>query len=70
MNATIESNDFNESIALNKTNEYKILNAPVPEENEFFKGLVQRARFYEQFEERKTKMTYSVVQTDIGSFTA
>ncbi|WNY23279.1 hypothetical protein MmiHf6_05840 [Methanimicrococcus hongohii] len=70
MNATIESNDFNESIALNKTIENQISNAPVSEENEFFKGLVQRARFYEQFEERKSKITYSVVQTDIGAFTA
>ena len=68
MNATIESNDFNESIALNNAKENKILNAPVPEENEFFKDLIQRARFYEQFEERKTKITYSVVQTDIDAF--
>jgi hypothetical protein len=70
MNATIESNDFNESITLNKAEDNKILSAPVSEENEFFKGLVQRARFYEQFEDRKAKITYSVVQTDIRVYTA
>ncbi len=70
MNATIASNDFNESIALNKTCENGNLTASGPSDDEFFKGLVQRARFYEQFEDRKSKITYSVVQTDIGAFTA
>ncbi|MDV0445031.1 hypothetical protein MmiAt1_05860 [Methanimicrococcus sp. At1] len=70
MTATIETNDFNESIALNKTFENKSSETDSYEENEFFKGLVQRARFYEQFEDRKTKITYSVVQTDISAYTA
>lgn len=70
MNATIESNDFNESTALNKMYENKNNSQSAAVENEFFKGLVQRARFYEQFEERKTRITYSVVQTDIGAYTA
>ncbi|MDL2260982.1 hypothetical protein LJC08_01890 [Methanimicrococcus sp. OttesenSCG-928-J09] len=70
MNATIESNDFNESIALNKTAGYGIKKECSPVENEFFKGLVQRAQFYEQFEDRKAKITYSVVQTDISAYTA
>ncbi|MBZ3935039.1 hypothetical protein [Methanimicrococcus blatticola] len=70
MNATIDSTDFNECIALNKTHKSENLTVSASGEDEFFKGLVQRARFYEQFEDRKIKITYSVVQTDIGAFTA
>ncbi|WNY28234.1 hypothetical protein MmiEs2_04180 [Methanimicrococcus stummii] len=70
MNATIETNNFNENIILNKTLGNKIQENVSFEEDEFFKGIVQRARFYEQFEDRKTKITYSVVQTDIGAFSA
>lgn len=70
MNATIESTDFNECIALNKTYERRNSNVSAPCDDEFFKGLIQRARFYEQFEDRKSKITYSVIQTDIGAFTA
>ncbi|MDY0267029.1 MAG: hypothetical protein RBQ94_05220 [Methanimicrococcus sp.] len=40
------------------------------ETNEYFKGLIQRALFYEQFEERQTRVTCSFTQTDIGAFTA
>ncbi|MDR2944886.1 MAG: hypothetical protein LBU81_07415 [Methanosarcinales archaeon] len=73
MNATpaaIASDDFNVSIVLNETRENKNSAAFAPDEDEFFKGLIQRARFYEQFEDRKFKLTYSVIQTDIGVFTA
>ena len=38
------------------------------EENEYFKGLVQRARYYEQFETRRTRITYSVTQTDLEAY--
>lgn len=68
MNATTQiskmiSNDSNEK---NEQNDSKIKTC----ENEFFNGLIQRALFYEQFEERQIKLTCSFTQTDIGAFTA
>ena len=62
MNATLENNDVKKSIAdilLEKTDS---------NDDEFFKGLVQRARYYEQFETRKTKITYSVTQADLEAY--
>ena len=68
MNATAESSNLNESIALNKISENDVISLVFSEEDEFFKGLVQRAHYYEQFEERRQKITYSVIQTEIGAY--
>ncbi|WNY24578.1 hypothetical protein [Methanolapillus millepedarum] len=40
------------------------------EDNEFFKGLVERAGYYEQFEDRRSKITYSscAAQSEIGIY--
>ncbi|MCL2142241.1 MAG: hypothetical protein FWH46_05135 [Methanimicrococcus sp.] len=67
MNVTAES-PMNESIVLNKISENRIDSLGISEEDEFFKGLVQRARYYEQFEERRSKITYSVIQTEIDAY--
>jgi hypothetical protein len=67
MNATAESS-MNESIVMNKISENHIISPGISDDDEFFKGLVQRARYYEQFEERRSKITYSVIQTEIGDF--
>jgi hypothetical protein len=66
MNATAESS--NESIALNKTSETNINSLGISDDDEFFKGLVRRARYYEQFEERRSKITFSVTQTEISAY--
>jgi hypothetical protein len=68
MNATAETSSLNESIVLNKISENKPTSFGIFEEDEFFKGLVQRTRYYEQFEERRSKITYSVIQTEIGAY--
>jgi hypothetical protein len=68
MNATAESSNLNESIALNKISDNRLISLGISEEDEFFKGLVQRAHYYEQFEERKSRITYSVIQTEIGAY--
>jgi len=61
MNATIENNDSKKSIA-------DIMFEQSGEENEFFKGLVKRAGYYEQFEDRRTRITYSVTQTNLEAY--
>lgn len=61
MSVTIENTDFKKSIA-------DVMFEQSSGEDEFFKGLVQRARYYEQFEDRKTRITYSVTQTDIEAY--
>ena len=62
MNATIENTDLKKNIA------DILFEQTDSNEDEFFKGLVQRARYYEQFEARKTKITYSVTQTDLEAY--
>ena len=62
MNATIENNDVKKSIA------DILLEQTESNDDEFFKGLVQRAHYYEQFEARKSKITYSVTQTDLEAY--
>ena len=62
MNATIENNDVKKSIA------DILLEQTDSNDDEFFKGLIQRARYYEQFEARKTKITYSVTQADLEAY--
>jgi len=65
MNATIEA-------AIENTNSEKctadIMFEQSGGDDDFFKGLIQRARYYEQFEDRKTRITYSVTQTNIEAY--
>ncbi|MCL2862732.1 MAG: hypothetical protein FWE54_01345 [Methanimicrococcus sp.] len=75
MNATIEINEKienNEKIEISENNDSKKnitgISFERPAENEFFKGLVQRAGYYEQFEERRTRITYSVTQTNLEAY--
>jgi len=61
MNATTENTDSEKCIA-------HILFEQSGEDDDFFKGLIQRASYYEQFEDRKTRITYSVTQTNIEAY--
>lgn len=70
MNATTETTRFNASTVSAHTDDADIPQQLDASENAFFQGLIQRARFYEQFEDRRTKLTYSVIQADISAFTA
>ena len=62
MAVTIENKDFK------KCTESIIIDTTSSIEDEFFAGLLQRARYYEQFENRKSRMTYSVSQTDFAAY--
>lgn len=64
MNATIENTDSETCIA----DIADITFEQSGEGDDFFNGLVQRARYYEQFEDRKTRITYSVTQTNIEAY--
>jgi len=63
MNATIENTDSEKCIA-----DTDNMLARSGDDDDFFNGLVQRARYYEQFEDRKTRITYSVTQTNIEAY--
>jgi len=62
MNATIENTDFKKNLA------DTLFEQTESDDNEFFKGLVQRARYYEQFETRKIRITYTVTQTELEAY--
>ncbi|MDV0446888.1 hypothetical protein MsAg5_07510 [Methanosarcinaceae archaeon Ag5] len=61
---------FQECTNVSQTFEQMSGKIKLTEDDEFFRGLVERARYYEQFEDRKSKITYSSinVQSEIGVY--
>ncbi|WNY27248.1 hypothetical protein [Methanolapillus ohkumae] len=59
-----------ESAAFSESFEQKAGKMEIPSGDLFFRNLVERAKYYEQFEDRRSKITCSGfnIQSEIGAF--